>query len=106
MAIKRAVLSKSDRKNKEYKVILYHGDAHGNDKAKTLHFGSNMDSYPDHKDLKRKKSYIARHKPRENWKKSGIKTAGFWSKHLLWNKPTIQQSVRDIERNFNIEISI
>jgi len=102
MTITRAILSKSEKPKKEYKVILFEG----NDKKKTLHFGSNMKSYPDHKDKKRKELYIARHKPRENWNKSGIKTAGFWSKHLLWNKPTIQQSVRDIERNFNIEISI
>jgi len=100
MSITKAVISKSDRKNKEYKVILLSDD----EKKKTLHFGSNMESYPDHKDKKRKELYIARHKPRENWKKSGIKTAGFWSKHLLWNKPTIIQSLRDIERMFGIDV--
>ena len=51
-----------------------------------------------------KNAYISRHRVNENWNKSGIKTAGFWSKHILWNKPTIQQSIKDTEKRFNIKI--
>ena len=52
----------------------------------------------------KKKRYIARHKVRENWEKSGIKTAGFWSKHLLWSEPTLTGSIKKIENKFNVNI--
>lgn len=48
---------------------------------------------------KMKKAYIARHsKMGENW--NNINTAGFWSRWLLWNKPTIQASYNDIKKRF------
>ena len=53
-----------------------------------------------HKDPKRKQRYIERHKDKENWTKSGIDTAGFWSRWLLWNKPTIEASYNDIKQRF------
>ena len=31
---------------------------------------------------------------------SGVKTAGFWSKNVLWNKPTLKSSVDDINKKF------
>lgn len=72
---------------------------------KTIHFGSaGMSDYTKHKDSERKKRYESRHKKNENWKKSGMKTAGFWSKWLLWNKPTIGGSARDISSKFGITI--
>jgi hypothetical protein len=33
----------------------------------------------------------------ENWSKSRIETAGFWSRWLLWNKSTIKESYKDIK---------
>ena len=64
----------------------------------TIHFGNrNYEDYTMHKDDARKASYIARHKPRENWSVSGANKAGFWSKHLLWNKKTIRASLLDIK---------
>jgi len=50
----------------------------------------------------KKKEYITRHKSRENWTKSGLYTAGFWSRWLLWNKPTIQESLKDIKKRFGV----
>jgi hypothetical protein len=47
---------------------------------------------------------MKRHRLRENWSKSGIKTAGFWSRWLLWNKPTLDESIRDIEKRFHVII--
>ena len=50
---------------------------------------------------KMKKAYIARYsKLNENWNKSGIDTAGWWSLKLLWNKPTIKESYEDIKKKF------
>ena len=48
-------------------------------------------SYTTHKDPERKERYIARHAKREDWNKSGIKTAGYRSNNLLWNKDTLHQ---------------
>jgi hypothetical protein len=48
-----------------------------------------------------KKAYIARHQANEDWTKTGYFTAGFWSRWLLWNKRTLQQSIKDIEKRFS-----
>lgn len=55
-----------------------------------------------HRDLQRKENYIRRHSSREDWSASGIKTAGFWSRWLLWNKPTLRESIKDIRERFSI----
>ena len=73
---------------------------------KTVHFGA--DGYSDftkHRDEDRKQNYISRHRPNENWGKSGLKTAGFWSRWLLWNQRTIASSIKYIERRFNVTIT-
>jgi hypothetical protein len=49
-----------------------------------------------------KQRYIDRLRNNENWSKSGIDTAGFWSHWLLWNKPTIKDSYMDVNRRFKI----
>ena len=89
-------LAKSDRDGKKYMV-----DVDG----KVVHFGAEgYEDYTIHKDPERKKRYITRHKEKENWTKSGIKTAGFWSRWLLWGEPTISASIKAIENKFNIKI--
>jgi hypothetical protein len=88
-------LRKSTRAEKKYMVVI--------DGTKTVHFGaSGMSDYTKHKDDERKRRYDARHHTRENWGKSGVKTAGFWSKWLLWNKKTVAESKRDISKRFGI----
>jgi hypothetical protein len=65
-----------------------------------VNFGAKgYSDYTIHKDDERKLRYIKRHN-NENWTKSGINTAGFWSKHLLWNKKTIPESYKYIKDNF------
>ena len=67
--------------------------------AQTISFGGKGASdFTKHKDTDRKDRYIDRHKAREDWTKSGVKTAGWMSKHVLWNKPTIQASIDDIKK--------
>ncbi len=55
------------------------------------------------KDEARKQS-IDRHNKYEfkYWNKSGIDTASFWTRFLLWNLPTISASYQDIKKRFNI----
>jgi hypothetical protein len=59
---------------------------------------SGYSDFTIHKDEARKQRYINRHKNNKNWTKSGIDTAGWWSKHLLRNKPTIKESYADIKK--------
>ena len=56
--------------------------------------------FTKHRDDDRKQRYINRHKNKENWTKSGIDTAGFWSRWLLWNKPSIKDSYNDIKNRY------
>ena len=70
---------------------------------KKVYFGaSGYSDFTIHKDEARKQRYINRHKKNEVWSKSGIDTAGFWSRWLLWNLPSIKASYEDIKRKFNI----
>jgi len=84
-------LKKSSRKDKKFMVTI--------DNKKTIHFGaSGYSDFTKHKDKKRKDAYDARHKKLENWKDP--LTAGFWAKWVLWNKPTIAKSVKNITNSF------
>ena len=88
-------LKKSNRKDKKYMVKT--------PKGKTIHFGANgMSDYTIHKDHDRKLRYESRHRKRENW--NDPNTAGFWSKNILWNLPSLQESIRKTEREYNIII--
>ena len=87
----------STRKDKKFMVITPSG--------KKIHFGAlGYSDFLHHKDEARKERYIARHQTNEDWTETGLETAGFWSRFLLWNKPTILESINDIDKRFNIEI--
>ena len=99
-------LARSDRPGKKFRVSIIE-----NGRTKTIYFGQSgaMDfikwsGIDTKKALERRTNYINRHKARENWTMSGIKTAGFWAKHILWNEPTLSQSIKDTERRFGIKI--
>ena len=64
---------------------------------KTVHFGSKGGStFIDHKDSETKANWKKRHIVRENW--SDYESAGALSKHILWNKTTLRESIRDLNR--------
>ena len=68
---------------------------------KTVHFGATgYEDFTTSKDEKRKASYLARHKTSEDWTLAGVDTAGFWARWLIWNKPSITASIRDISQRF------
>lgn len=93
-------LEKLSGDKKKYMVVLKH-KVKGIDKEKTIKFGeAGAEDYTIHKDDERKKLYIARHEKNENWTKSGIATAGFWSRWLLWNQKTLNASLNDIKKRF------
>ena len=51
-----------------------------------------------HKDPVRMKRYLTRHRSRENWTRSGAKTAGFWSRWLLWSESNFQAALRRTQK--------
>lgn len=89
-------LSRSNKPDKKYMVRV---------DGRTIHFGARgMSDYTKHKDSSRKQRYISRHRQRESWSRSGMKSAGFWAKNVLWNKPSLSASKKDIERRFGVKI--
>ncbi|MHC4333848.1 MAG: DUF5754 family protein [Planctomycetota bacterium] len=91
------ILRESTRKGKKWMVTV--------NGAPPVHFGADgYEDFTQHGDIKRKRSYIARHYKNEDWSARGINTAGFWSRWLLWNKPTIAQSINHIEKRFGVSI--
>ena len=69
--------------------------------GKKVYFGAKgYNDFTLTKNEEQKNRYIQRHQKRENWTKSGIDTAGFWSRWLLWNKPTMEASYNDIKKRF------
>lgn len=86
---------------KKYKVVIK--DRVDNTK-KTVSFGaSSYEHYIIHKNKDRKNKYILRHQKNEDW--NDIYSAGFWSRWLLWNKKTLQASIKYIEKENNCKIT-
>lgn len=105
MGSEEYVLAPSTRDKKKWMITTPN--------KKKVHFGQKGASdYTKHKDPERKEKYISRHagsdsgntSSREDWTKSGLDTAGFWSRWLLWGEKTIDGSINAIETKFNIKI--
>ena len=83
--MKDVKVAKSTRPGKKYQAKFEDGP--------TVHFGAaGMSDYTKNKDPERRKAYLARHKANENWKDK--ESAGFWSRYLLWEKPSLQQAAK------------
>ena len=75
----------------------------GNGKKKKVNFGSKgYKDFTTHKDVERKRRYLLRHKKKEDW--TDPLTAGALSRFLLWNKTTIEASIKDYKKRFGITI--
>lgn len=89
-------------KLKDKKLSVYASDGKT---TKLVHFGATgYSDYTKHHDPARKKRYLDRHKQNENWAKSGLFTAGFWARWVLWNHHTIESSVKDVQKRFNLPV--
>ena len=85
------IIKKSNNKDKKYDATI--------DGKKTISFGAK--GYSDFtlsQDKQKKEAYIARHKKNEDW--SDPQASGFYAKHLLWNRPTFQDSSKDLKKKF------
>ena len=95
----KVVIKKSTKSDKKYMAIFTNNDK---SKKKTIHFGANgMSDYTIHKDKDRMNRYLNRHRKRENWEQCD--TAGALSRWILWNKPTLQGSIKDYKKKFNLK---
>ena len=52
------------------------------------------------KDPQRKENYISRHKTSEDWGKSGVKSAGFLSRWILWEPKTVEKTVKKLNAKY------
>ena len=85
------LIKPSKKSDKKFDAVI--------DGKKTVSFGSAQHSdFTKHKDPERKQRYLDRHKARENW--NDPTTAGALSKFVSWNKPTITESVKDMNKHF------
>lgn len=91
------VLKKSNRKDKKFMVDI---------KGKQVHFGERGASdMTKHHDEDRKKRYLRRRSDKEKKVWNNIERPSFWAKNLLWNKPSLRESIKDIEaKNKGIKI--
>jgi Family of unknown function (DUF5754) len=92
-------LQKSPRPNKKFRVTL--------DNGRHVDFGATgYSDYTKHKDPERMRRYVMRHASREDWKRSGIDTPGFWSRWILWSKPSLANAIKFTKQKFHLTISI
>lgn len=68
----------------------------------TIHFGQfGASDYTINKDDDMKRLYRLRH---ANDVINDLSFSGCWSWHLLWNMKTLEESIKDMEKTFNINI--
>lgn len=97
-----AFLSKLSNGKHKYEVKIFRHEGDKLTPLTTVKFGAaGYGDYTLGTTDEQKASYIARHKTNEDWTKSGYFTAGFWSRWILWNKRTIDESIKDINQKFD-----
>lgn len=117
-------LVKSPLKAKKFRVVFEDG-------THTDFGGKGYSDYTIHKLPARMRSYIRRHGGKiktsslqetdqekihdlmlqvnesesESWGKDGIRSAGFWSRWLLWSMPSIPKAISLIESKFKVRMN-
>ena len=85
------VISRSAKPDKKFEARI--------DGRKSIHVGAHGASdFTVHKDPERRQRDLQRHSKNEDW--NNPLTAGFYATNILWNKPTITESIRDTNRRF------
>lgn len=110
-----ATIQLSNRKDRRKKfmatVVIEFGN--GTERKRTVHFGGVREDgewYDDYTTGGNRRSYISRHRPNEKWATNGrglvaaVTTAGFWSRWMLWEKPTYDEALEHISAKFGIDI--
>jgi len=91
-------LIKSPNPLKKWRVIFVPSKKH-------VDFGQKgYSDFTIHKDPLRMKRYLNRHSGMgETWESKGLETAGFWSRWLLWSKPSLESSKKFMSTKFKIK---
>lgn len=90
----------SDSTNPKKKLMAIFTDDKGK-KVKTSHFGqAGADDYTITKDKEQRARYRNRHK--KDLDTNDYKKAGYLSYYVLWNKPTLTESIKDYKKRFNL----
>ena len=85
------IIQKSHRPDKKFNAVV--------NGAKTIPFGAKgYEDFTIHKDETRKNLYLNRHRKNEDW--GNAYSAGFYSRWVLWNKPTLKESIDDLNKRF------
>ena len=93
--MKEYILKNSTNKGKRYVIIM--GD------TMQHHFGSDVGkTYIDGRSNKEKNAWEARHKGDKNY--NNIHSGIYWSRFLLWNKKSLKESIKELEKKLNIKI--
>lgn len=125
MSEKRIIIARSQADDKKYKAVvqIYETKSAKWKNTGTINFGAKgYSDFTKHKDKERRMNYLKRHggiypknksnnieylptrSTLEDWTKTGMKTAGFYSRYLLWNKTTLKASALDIEERFKVSV--
>ena len=90
-------VEKSPNSAKKWRATFEEQDGH----QKHTDFGdSSMKDYTQHHNELRKASYQARH--HKDLQTRDPTRAGYLSWYILWNKPTLQASISDYKKRFNL----
>ena len=113
------VITRSPNRLKKFRAIVSDGS-----RTTSVDFGqAGASDYTLHKEFPRMVRYVARHahpsdlegvrniervnSTKERWGIDGIRTAGFWSRWLLWSKPSLRGAARGVESKFrNVRIRL
>ena len=89
------ILEPSKRQSKKWKITTPMG--------RLVFFGQKgYFDFTQHKNEARKMNYINRHAANEDW--TDLTKAGTWSRFLLWEKTTLKEAIKNMEKKFNIKI--
>ena len=100
MLLKLLNIRASYKKEKKLDAV-FEIDKEGHKKEKIVSFGAKgMSDYTKHHDEERKERYLKRHQSTEDW--NNPTTAGALSRFILWNKPTIKESIKDFKNKFKL----
>lgn len=90
-------ISRASQKGKKYQARFFLDGK----RVKTTAFGAvGMSDFTKHRDEARKQRYLARHRTREDWR--DFTSAGALSRWILWNKPTLRESIADYKQRFRL----
>jgi hypothetical protein len=92
----KVTIKPSSKPEKKFDAVFEGDGVH-----KTVSFGAKgYDDFTKTKNEAQKDLYIKRHTAREDF--NDPMTAGALSRWILWNRPSLQESIKDFKRRFHI----